>query len=102
MDAPLSETGAAALVGSMGTDIWAATKSGFAYLLGDGSTEGIAAWEVRLEESAGRVAAGDGAGQVSLWRAELDRFLAAEPTVEPRLSALIEELSGRLADDEPE
>ncbi len=97
MAAPLSESGAVALVGSMGTDVWAATKSGFAYLLGDGAATAIAGWEERLEESATQVAGGASAAEVGRWQAELDRLLTAEPGVESKLAALVEELSGRLA-----
>ena len=97
MVAPLSESGAEALVGSMGTDVWAATKSGFAFLLGDGGAEAIAGWEVRLEESAAAVAAGRRADEVDRWRTELDRFLSTEPNVETKLAALVDELAGRLA-----
>jgi len=96
-DSALADSGARALVGSMGTDVWAATKSGFAFLLGEASAEQIADWEERLESSAAAVASGEAAAQTVLWRDELTTLLASDPEVEPKLAALIEEIAGRLA-----
>src|SRR3954447_5104605 len=93
----LADSGAQSLVGSMGTDVWAATKSGFAFLLGEGSAEQIAGWEGRLESSAAAVASGDSAGQLALWQGELGTLLDSDPEVEPKLAALVEEIAGRLA-----
>jgi hypothetical protein len=93
---PLATAAADALVGAMGTDVWAATKSGFAYLLSEGDEAAQTGWEERLEESAG-TATGDPAGQQALWQQELTRLLDSDPEVEPKLSALVEEIAGRLA-----
>jgi len=93
----LAGTGAQALVGSMGTDVWAATKSGFAYLLAAGSEAASDEWEERLEASATLVSAGATEEQTAEWTAQLDRLLSADPRVEEKLAALVEEISGRLA-----
>ncbi len=93
---PLAESGAQALVGAMGTDVWAATKSGFAYLLGEGAPDAIGGWEERLEASAAAVGA-DAAGETAKWADELRRLLTSDPEVEPKLAALVDELAGRLA-----
>jgi len=93
----LADAGARALVGSMGTDVWAATKSGFAFLLGEGAAEQIAGWEERLESSAAAVASGGAEAQTAVWHGELATLLGSDPAVEPKLAALVEEIAGRLA-----
>ena len=97
MASSLADSGAQALVGAMGTDVWAATKSGFAYLLSEGSAEQAEQWEVRLEQSAGLVAAGQAQAQAADWADSLEHLLSTDPEVEARLTALVEEISGRLA-----
>ncbi len=93
---PLAESGARALVGSMGTDVWAATKSGFAYLLGDGDEAAMSGWEERLEASVA-AATGDQDGEVQHWQERLTALLSEDPEVEPKLAALVDEIAGRLA-----
>jgi hypothetical protein len=97
MTQSLAGTGAQALVGSMGTDVWAATKSGFAYLLAAGSQAASDEWEERLEASATLVSAGAAQAQTEEWTTQLDRLLATDPGVEAKLAALVEEISDRLA-----
>jgi hypothetical protein len=97
MASSLADSGAQALIGAMGTDVWAATKSGFAYLLSAGSAEQAEQWEVRLEESAGLVAAGQSQAQAAEWAQALEQLLSTDPEVQARLTALVGEISGRLA-----